>query len=140
MSDEPSTVLLCYDGSPQAEHAAEVAGRLFPGAHAHVLYVWEPVERIIARYSVLAPFMGEEVGAADADVEAEAAPVADGRRRARAARPASTRSPHTRRAREHGLGGRARRRRAARRRRDRDRHALAARPARGRSPTRSPTT
>jgi len=65
-------VLLCYDGSPQAEHAVEVTGRLFPGARTHVLYVWEPVERIIARYAVLAPFMGEEVGAADADVAAEA--------------------------------------------------------------------
>lgn len=86
MSDESSTILLCYDGSPQADHAVEVAGRLFPGARTHVLYVWEPVERIIARYSVLAPFMGEEVGAADADVAAEAERVATaGAERARAA-------------------------------------------------------
>jgi len=70
--DERTHVLLCYDGSPQSDHAVEVAGRLFPGARTHVLYVWEPVERIIARYAVLAPFMGEEVGAADADVAAEA--------------------------------------------------------------------
>lgn len=76
MSEQPSTILLCYDGSPQADHAAEVAGRLFPGARAYVLYVWEPIERIIARYSVLAPFMGEEVGAADADVATEANRVA----------------------------------------------------------------
>ena len=72
MSDERRTILLCYDGSPQAEHAAAVAGRLFPGARVHVLYVWEPVERIVARYAALAPFMGEEMGAADADIEAEA--------------------------------------------------------------------
>jgi nucleotide-binding universal stress UspA family protein len=86
VSDESSTILLCYDGSSQADHAAEVAGRLFPGARADVLFVWEPVERIIARYSVLAPFMGEEVGAADADVAAEAARVAGaGAERARAA-------------------------------------------------------
>jgi nucleotide-binding universal stress UspA family protein len=76
VSEEPSTILLCYDGSPQADHAAEVAGRLLPGARAYVLFVWEPVERIIARYSVLAPFMGEEVSAADADVAAEAERVA----------------------------------------------------------------
>jgi nucleotide-binding universal stress UspA family protein len=76
VSDQRCTVLVCYDGSPQADHAAETAGKLFPGARAHVLYVWEPVERIIARYSVLAPFMGEEVGAVDADVEAEANRVA----------------------------------------------------------------
>ena len=40
---------------------------LFPGAHAHVLHVWEPIERIVARYAVLAPFMGEELGEADAE-------------------------------------------------------------------------
>ena len=76
MSDEPSTILLCYDGSPQADHATQVAAKLFPGSRAYVLHVWEPVERIIARYSVLAPFMGEEVGAVDADMEAEARRVA----------------------------------------------------------------
>jgi nucleotide-binding universal stress UspA family protein len=76
VSDERCTVLLCYDGSPQSEHAAAISGKLFAGAHAEVLYVWEPIERIIARYSVLAPFMGEELGAADADAEAEATKVA----------------------------------------------------------------
>ena len=75
MTDERCTILLCFDGSPQAEHAAKIAGRLFPSAHAHVLYVWEPVERIVARYAALAPFMGEETGAADADLEAEAGQV-----------------------------------------------------------------
>jgi nucleotide-binding universal stress UspA family protein len=84
--DDSSTILLCYDGSSQSDHAAEVAGRLFPGARAYVLFVWEPVARIIARYSVLAPFMGEEVGAADADVAAEAARISGaGVERARAA-------------------------------------------------------
>jgi len=76
VSDERCTLLICYDGSPAADHAAEAAGKLFPGARAHLLYVWEPVERIIARYAVLAPFMGEQVGAVDADVEAEAGRVA----------------------------------------------------------------
>lgn len=76
MSDDPTTILLCFDGSPQSEHATAVAGRLFPGARAYVLYVWEPVEHIIARYSVLAPFMGEEVGQADADAAAQADRVA----------------------------------------------------------------
>src|SRR5579862_1489375 len=54
VSHDPCTILLCYDGSPQAEHAVEAAGKLFPHARAYVLYVWEPVERIIARYAVLA--------------------------------------------------------------------------------------
>lgn len=77
MTDESVTVLLCYDGSAQAEHAVETAGKLFGGARAHILYVWEPVERIVARYSVLAPYMGEEVGTADASIEAEAGKTLD---------------------------------------------------------------
>ncbi len=73
-----TTILLCYDGSPQADHAAQTAGHLFSGATAHICYVWEPVERIIARYAVLAPFMGEEIGALDADAAAEAERVMAG--------------------------------------------------------------
>ena len=69
----PRTILICYDGSEQSKHAIEVAGALFAGAHAHILNVWEPVERIVARYAVLAPFMGEELGDADASAEAESA-------------------------------------------------------------------
>lgn len=76
MSAESRTVLLCYDGSPQSAHAANVAGALFPGAQAHVVHIWEPVERIVARYAVLAPFMGEELGEADASVEEESNKIA----------------------------------------------------------------
>jgi len=72
VTDEPRNILLCYDGSPQSVHAVGVVATVFPGAHAHVLNVWEPIERIIARYAVLAPFMGEEVAAADVDAEATA--------------------------------------------------------------------
>jgi nucleotide-binding universal stress UspA family protein len=41
-------ILLCYDGSPEAARAVEVAGALFPGRAAIVLYVPAPVavERI----------------------------------------------------------------------------------------------
>jgi nucleotide-binding universal stress UspA family protein len=76
VTDETATVLLCYDGSDQAKHAIEVAGRLFRGADARVLHVWEPVERIVARYAVLAPFMGEEIGQADTNIESEASALA----------------------------------------------------------------
>ena len=69
-------ILLCFDGSDQSKHAVGVAGELFAGAQAHVLNVWEPVERIVARYAVLAPYMGEELGAADDAAEAEAAATA----------------------------------------------------------------
>ena len=66
------TILLCFDGSDQSKHAISVSGELFSGAEAHVLNVWEPIERIVARYAVLAPYMGEELGAADDSAEAEA--------------------------------------------------------------------
>lgn len=70
------TILLCFDGSDQSKHAAGVTAELFPGAEVHVLNVWEPVERIVARYAVLAPYMGEELGAADDSAEAESAATA----------------------------------------------------------------
>lgn len=76
MNDEARTVLLCYDGSEQARHAVTVAAAMFPGARTHVLHIWEPIERIVARYAVLAPFMGEELSEADASVETESAKVA----------------------------------------------------------------
>jgi nucleotide-binding universal stress UspA family protein len=69
-------LLLCFDGSAHAEHAIEVAGRLFPGATAQVLHVWEPVERIVARYAALAPFIGEEITEADEGIEASSSEVA----------------------------------------------------------------
>jgi len=76
VTDELPTLLLCYDGTQPAEHAVAVTGKLFPGAHVHVLNVWTPIERIIARYAALAPFMGEEVTDADEGVAAEAAKTA----------------------------------------------------------------
>ena len=105
MNDQACTVLLCYDGSPQSEHAIHVAGKLFPGARTYVLNVWEPVERIIARYAVLAPFMGEELGEIDTDVPRRRPPslVAAGvearRERRRAATPKDARLSSRRRSR-----------------------------------------
>lgn len=76
MTDKPSSVLICYDGSDRADHAVAVAAKLFPGAQAHVLNVWEPLERIIARYAALGPFVGDGVGEADAGLEVDSARVA----------------------------------------------------------------
>ncbi|MGD0197810.1 MAG: universal stress protein [Solirubrobacteraceae bacterium] len=70
------TQLICFDGSDRAEHAIAVAARLFPGASAKVLHVWEPVEHIVARYAVLAPYLGEELGDAGASAEKQSAGVA----------------------------------------------------------------
>jgi nucleotide-binding universal stress UspA family protein len=70
------TVLICYDGSDRAQHAIALTATLFPGAHAHVLNVWEPLERIVARYAAIGPYLGEGVGEADAGIEADAAALA----------------------------------------------------------------
>ncbi len=77
MTDDGGTVLICYDGSERADHAVAVTAKLFPGRRAVVLNVWEPLERIVARYSALGPFFGDGVGDADAGIEADAAGVAE---------------------------------------------------------------
>ena len=71
-----ASVLICYDGSDRAAHAIAVTAKLFPGAQAHILNVWEPMERIIARYSALGPYLGESVGDADSDIAGEAGETA----------------------------------------------------------------
>jgi nucleotide-binding universal stress UspA family protein len=76
VTDDAPTVLVCYDGSDRAAHAIAVTAKLFPGASAHVLTVWEPIERIVARYAALGPYFGDGVGDADAGLEADAASVA----------------------------------------------------------------
>lgn len=70
------TVLICYDGSDRAQHAIAVTAALFPGAHAHVLNVWEPLERIVARYAAIGPYLGEDIGEADAGIETDSAALA----------------------------------------------------------------
>jgi hypothetical protein len=42
MSIDPA-ILLCYDGSEDAQAATDRAARLFPGASVTVLAVWEPI-------------------------------------------------------------------------------------------------
>jgi nucleotide-binding universal stress UspA family protein len=76
VTDDLRTVLICYDGSDRAEHAVAVTAQLFPGAHAHLLNVWEPLERIVARYAAIGPYLGEGVGEADEGMEADAARLA----------------------------------------------------------------
>lgn len=70
------TVLICYDGSDRAQNAVAVTATLFPGAQAHVLNVWEPLERIVARYAAIGPYLGEDIGEADAGIEADSAALA----------------------------------------------------------------
>jgi nucleotide-binding universal stress UspA family protein len=76
VTDESRTLLICYDGSEHAAHAVAVTAELFPGAQAHVLNVWEPIERIIARYATLGSYVGDSAGDADVGIEAEAKSLA----------------------------------------------------------------
>jgi nucleotide-binding universal stress UspA family protein len=71
-----ASLLICYEGSERAGHAIAVCGKLFPGAQAHVLNVWEPMERIVARYSALGPYVGDSIGEADSEISGEADNVA----------------------------------------------------------------
>ena len=66
-----ASILICYDGSDRAAHAIAVTAELFPGAQAHVLNVWEPMERIVARYSAIGPYIGGGIGEADTGIEAD---------------------------------------------------------------------
>jgi nucleotide-binding universal stress UspA family protein len=44
-----NTILLCYDGSPDARAAVRVAGSLFDGTTTIVLTVWEDLSEVVTR-------------------------------------------------------------------------------------------
>lgn len=44
MSSRP--ILICFDGSADSLQAVARAGELFPGRHAVVLHVWEPLGKV----------------------------------------------------------------------------------------------
>ena len=76
-TDATPTILICFDGSDRAANAIAVAGKLFPGATAKILHVWEPIEHIVARYAILAPYLGEEIPAADAGAKKQSDGIAE---------------------------------------------------------------
>lgn len=49
-------ILICYDGSRDARSAITMAGKLFPGADAHVLVVWDPAAIFLSRAARGAPY------------------------------------------------------------------------------------
>jgi nucleotide-binding universal stress UspA family protein len=51
-------ILVCYDGSADAETAIDKAAELMPGAAVTVLCVWEPILETIARTGGLATMTG----------------------------------------------------------------------------------
>jgi len=86
MSSSDDTLLLCYDGSEDAAHAIESAGRLFATRHAIVLSVWQPIADagVIPSYGEIASMLDfVELDRAAADAGARVA--ADGVRIAKTA-------------------------------------------------------
>jgi nucleotide-binding universal stress UspA family protein len=47
-------ILIAYDATESSDHAIDVAAALFPGARAHVLYVWQPVASSVEPFTLAA--------------------------------------------------------------------------------------
>lgn len=60
-------ILVCYDGSPDAQAAIDHAGELLSGQPAVVLTIWEPFVEVMARsgagFGLGAPMNYEEIDA-----------------------------------------------------------------------------
>ncbi len=82
-------ILICYDGSADAQAAIDRAGRLMPGVEATVLVIWETVLETMTRHGSVGMgmigFYGDD-GSADAAIKTGAVEAAaEGVRRAVAA-------------------------------------------------------
>jgi nucleotide-binding universal stress UspA family protein len=84
-------ILLCYDGSADAQAAIDQAGLLMAGSEATVLVIWETILETMTRHGSLGMGMGMtgfygDDGAADAAIKQAAVDTAaDGAKRAAAA-------------------------------------------------------
>lgn len=83
-------VMLCYDGSAPARHAAQVAGGLLRGSRALIAHCWQPIDdRTLLRsaaHPILAPQLGDLTAKLnDADREQANMVAAEGADVARAA-------------------------------------------------------
>jgi nucleotide-binding universal stress UspA family protein len=63
------TVLIAYDGSPDARAAVEFAGRILTGRPAVVITVWEPLLVRMRRFPLGAITVAEDTGEARAQAE-----------------------------------------------------------------------
>jgi len=82
-------ILICYDGSADAQAAVDQAGLLMPGSEATVLVIWETIRETMTRHGSLGMGMigvtGDD-GAGDAAIrQAAVDTAADGVQRAAAA-------------------------------------------------------
>jgi nucleotide-binding universal stress UspA family protein len=71
-------ILVCYDGSPDAQAAIERAGELFPGEAVTILTVWVPFVQVMARSGA---GLGMSLGIVNVD-EIDSASEASARTRA----------------------------------------------------------
>jgi len=84
-------IVICYDGSADAQAAIDQAGLLMAGSEATVLVIWQTILETMTRHGVLGIGMGMidtyggDRGDDDAIKEAAVATAADGTRRATAA-------------------------------------------------------
>lgn len=51
-------ILVCYDGSPDAQAAIDRAAELMPGADATVLTIWEPFIDVMTRSGAMGGALG----------------------------------------------------------------------------------
>jgi nucleotide-binding universal stress UspA family protein len=63
-------ILVCYDGSADAQAAIECAGRLMPGSDATVLVVWETILETMTRNGSLGMGLGLTGDYGDGDTDA----------------------------------------------------------------------
>lgn len=66
-------ILICYDGSADAQAAIDRAGSLMPGSGATVLMIWETILETMARYGSLGFGFGGDDGEGGADATIEKA-------------------------------------------------------------------
>jgi nucleotide-binding universal stress UspA family protein len=64
-------ILLCYDGSTDAQDAIDRASELFPGQPATILTVWEPFADVMARSGGGMGFAGGELDIDEIDTASE---------------------------------------------------------------------
>ena len=84
-------ILICYDGSADAQAAVDQAGLLMAGSEATVLVIWETILETMTRHGAVGMgfgmigFSGDDVAAEAAIKQAAVDTAADGVRRAAAA-------------------------------------------------------
>jgi len=81
-------ILICYDGSADADAAVDAAAAMMPGQHATLLTVWEPFVEIVTRAGPGLEMWPAEIDSQQIDAAAESAAAERAERGAERARQA----------------------------------------------------